>query len=498
MKLIYLPLDERPCNYQYPYDIAKTNNKIEMVRPRLDQLGLKKDAADYSDIVSFLEAEVEIGATIICSIDMIVYGGLIPSRLHHYSLEQLLERLSYIADLKDKYDLKIYAFSSIMRTPMYNSSDEEPDYYEQYGERIYNRKKLLDKISRHGADELLEEELSKIDIPEEIISDYEARREVNLKINEHVLKLLEDEIFEHLVIFQDDSAPYGYTAIDQKVVKDKISKLNLESKVDIYPGADEVGCSLLALAYNNYFDISNRVFVKYSSVNGPGITPLYEDRPMFETLKSHINVTNSIIVDSSSDANMILMINSPGEVMQESWDQLDKRDRTYDSHRNLKDFVRQVEHYIKLGKKVAIADCAYANGCDLELIKLLDERNLLDKVISYTGWNTHANTLGTVISSMQIAEDINSKVIENTIMHILEAGFYQASIRMNINLNYLPSMGLNYFDLKDKQEDVVAIEKKMMLKMYQRLNLNKDYPLVEMSISHPWNRMFETKIEVKL
>ncbi len=42
MKVLYLPLDERPCNYHYPYDIAEANNKIEIIRPDLELLGLKK------------------------------------------------------------------------------------------------------------------------------------------------------------------------------------------------------------------------------------------------------------------------------------------------------------------------------------------------------------------------------------------------------------------------------------------------------------------------
>lgn len=499
MKLIYIPLDERPCNYQYPFDIAKTNEDIEITRPSLEILGLKKQAADVSQIQKFLEQTITPDSTIICSIDMLVYGGLIPSRLHQSSYEQLLLNLDFIADLKAKYpELKIYAFSSIMRTPSYSSSDEEPDYYEQYGEQIYRRKSLIDQLERNGENQQLRAELNSIEIPSEIIADYEQRRAINKRINIEVLQLLANDVFEHLVIFQDDSAPYGYTAIDQKEVKDMISSLELQLKVDIYPGADEVGCSLLARAYNQSEDIRNKIYVEYSSTEGPRLIPLYEDRPMAETLKSHINVTNSVMTSDINSADLILMINSPGEKMQESWDQFDKRDRTYDSHRNLKAFVIQVKEYIDLGYKVAIADCAYANGCDLELIKLLDELQLIDKLYGFTGWNTHANTLGTVLSSMQVAQEVNKKVIENTIMHIFEAGFYQAKIRMDITRNNLETMDLNYFDLKQRQADVIALEKKAMDKMYSQMKLASEYQISDFEIRHPWNRMFEIEMKIKI
>ncbi len=495
MKILYLPLDERPCNYQYPIDIAKTNQEIEIVRPKLSQLGLKKKAADNKAINQFLFDNCEDESIIVCSIDMLVYGGLIPSRIHQHEINKLIENLEVLKELKAKYkNVKIYALSSIMRTPSYSSSDEEPDYYEEYGTEIFKRKYILDQIDRDGSTKELELELLKYEVPEEIIADYEKRRLKNLKITEEVLNVLKAEIIDHLVIFQDDSAPYGYTAIDQQHVKNIISDQNLDTKVDIYPGADEVGCSLLARAYNEQNQINNMIYVEYSSINGPSLTPLYEDRPMYETLKAHIAVTNSILVNND-DADYILMINSPGLKMQESWDQVEMRDRTYDSHRNLKAFVQKIAYYIKQNKRVAIADCAYANGCDLELIKLLDQAGLIDQIYAYTGWNTHANTLGTVICAMQIANKLNHQVLANNINHIIEAGFYQAKIRMDINKNYLPLHDLNYFDLKDKEEQVVNLELTMVRELYEQLSLANKYELVKLDITHPWNRMFE--IEVK-
>ncbi|WOO87971.1 DUF4127 family protein [Mollicutes bacterium LVI A0039] len=499
MNILYLPLDERPCNYRYPNDIASTNSNVQLIRPELDKLGLKKQEANFTNIKAFLEEHCDNHTTIICSIDMVVYGGLIPSRIHHYQFLELEARLMYLQQLKEQYPkLKIYGFSSIMRTPSYSSSDEEPDYYEQYGEQIYKRKAILDKIARLGDCEQLNSELNAIDVPDEIIKDYEQRRATNLQINRKVLELVKSTVIDHLVIFQDDSAPYGYTAIDQKNIKDYIHQLNLDFKVDIYPGADEVGCSLLSRAYNEANAIQNKIYVEYSSINGPQLTPLYEDRPMYETLKSHIDVTNSIIVESPAEADYLLMINAPGEKMQESWDQFEQRDRTYDSHRNLKYFVAKIKYYIDLGKKVAIADCAYANGCDIELIRLLDELNLLDKIYGYTGWNTHANTLGTVISTMQITEGINHELITNNINHIIEAGFYQAIVRMDITKNTLSKYDLNYFDLKQHQATIVNLEIEQLSKLYKQLNISEKYPLQLLEVLHPWNRMFEIDVNIKI
>lgn len=44
---------------------------------------------------------------------------------------------------------------------------------------------------------------------------------------------------------QDDSAPYGYTTPDREEIKEYI-QANSIADIDIYPGADEVGMTMLA------------------------------------------------------------------------------------------------------------------------------------------------------------------------------------------------------------------------------------------------------------
>ena len=69
---------------------------------------------------------------------MLLYGGIVPSRLHHLSEETLTRRLNVLEEIrKSNPALKIYAFSLIMRCPSYSSADEEPDYYETCGREIF-------------------------------------------------------------------------------------------------------------------------------------------------------------------------------------------------------------------------------------------------------------------------------------------------------------------------------------------------------------------------
>ena len=42
MKTLFIPLDERPCNYNFPLMIAQSNQQIELVEPDKSFLGHKK------------------------------------------------------------------------------------------------------------------------------------------------------------------------------------------------------------------------------------------------------------------------------------------------------------------------------------------------------------------------------------------------------------------------------------------------------------------------
>src|SRR5699024_7131681 len=241
---------------------------------------------------------------------------------------------------------------------------------------------------------------------------------------------------------QDDSALYGYTAQDQDIVYRNISKKNLRTKVLVYPGADEVGCTLVARMLNQLLHRRPLIHYFYSSTNGPHIVPLYEDRPLNESVKAHILASGCQISSSASNADFILAINSPGELMEEASEQKIK-DFTYNSYRQLNFFAEQIYSWIQEeNKPLVVADSAFANGGDQELIELLDEYNLLDKLISYKGWNTNCNTLGTTIAAGIFGFERNNelKIKKNLLYNLFVDVYYQSKIRKEVTHQLLPSL----------------------------------------------------------
>lgn len=498
MKIQFLPLDERPCNEAYIRHLYGFSNKVHVEVIDKKDLGHKKTPTSWSKIRKFLDESSGYDASVL-SLDMFFYGGLIPSRLHLMESDDLHDRFTYLKSyLKRNEGTKIYAFQTLMRTPHYNSSEEEPDYYGQYGEKIFRKAYLEDKKDRDGLTNQEESELLDIAIPDPILEDYTHRRQFNLSVLKKTLKLVQDGWIDFLVIPQDDSSPYGYTAQEQRQLYQYIETFQLWDRVMIYPGADEVALSLISRSILEQSRKTFKVYPVYSSTLGPYIIPLYEDRPMYETLKSHLNVIGIQLSETARDADYILAINAPGRCMEEA-SQQKHRDVSYSSHRNLSMFIQQIETFLCEGHRVALLDTAYANGGDLVLTSRLDKQKLLERLCAYSAWNTHANSLGTLLSMLTImyveGEEERFKCFSLS-YRLIEDLLYQAQVRQDVIRETLPKLNASYYDFNYHQKEVEKDIYHRLRKSYNAMHISKKYPFKVKSIYMPWNRMFEIGMDI--
>ncbi|MEF2247035.1 DUF4127 family protein [Paenibacillus sp. IITD108] len=502
VKIAYLPLDERPCNYEFPYLLA-SGTSTEVVRPDLSIMGKKKKPGNVEAIGQWLEEQCKDADGLIVSIDTLLYGGIIPSRLHSLTAEECslaLEKLRLLKSSNPK--LKIFAFHLIMRCPRYSSSDEEPDYYEDYGREIFLTGYLSHRKQLNLATEQELEELARLEgaVPEPFMQDYLGRRSINIQANQKMLGYVEEGIVDFLIIPQDDSAPFGLTALDQQKVRDKIAEHNMELRALMYPGADEAGCTLMARMLNEFNNVTPYVYPRLSGVNSAAIIPLYEDRPLFESIKYQILAAGGQIASSAQEADCVLLVNAPGDRMLEANDQL-QTDLGYQVMRNTIELVEYGSFIQKrFAKPVAIADVAYANGGDLQLLKLLKQKNMLFDIAGYAGWNTSSNTLGTVIAQMMIyhiygnsQEHLNFLALRYT-----EDLGYCSKVRRAVALGAVKEKGLSYFGVDGERGSISSIVKDELLQ-FVITNINDERHVIHIQdVYMPWNRMFEVGLSVRV
>lgn len=495
-KIVYLPLDERPCNAEFGAFLLQDNPDYQLVKPSEAELGRKKTPASYEKLSAFLQRECKDAYGLVLSVDMLLYGGIVPSRLHFYSADELEKRLQLLQMIKqDNPALKIYAFSLIMRCPQYSSSDEEPDYYETCGREIFlygqNEHKyalgVIDKQTYETQKATLFPKVEK-DLP-----DFLQRRTVNIQALEKTLSML-GTVIDKFVIPQDDSSPYGYTAIDQARVKAYVKDNGLP-EVDIYPGADEVGMTLLSALVTDDKGYAPTICPVYPDEACKKVIPLYEDRAVEKSIASQIKNAGGIVTDNEEEADILLFCNLPVGQMKNYTEQFGEQ---YDK-RNLPKYVEKMQTYIRQGRTVAAADIAYCNGGDIEWTKRMDESFGLFALGGYAGWNTSSNTLGTVICQAVLYHFYGDTATHRrfTAERIYEDVGYCSYARKHICDNVLPAMGLDYFHADGRIGKVSAIVTDT-LNGYVQANYPTVYANYQIATCEmPWSRMFEVGLTVK-
>ena len=499
--ILYIPLDERPCNYRFPAALAKGTD-VTLIEPPLELMGAKKKPGDVDLLWNWLLERAADADGAILSLDTLVYGGIIPSRLHHLSAAECEQRLNRLRRLKEiNPALKVFAFSLIMRCPQYSSSDEEPDYYGEWGREIFRLGYIRHRKELGLATEEELHELEKIEaaLPRDVLQDYAERRKTNLEVNKMALRLLKDKAIDFMIVPQDDSAPYGWTAVDQQQVREQVTKLDLELDVYMYPGADEVGCTLLARMINEFKGRRPLVHVHYASVRAPFVTPLYEDRFLFESVKYQIMAAGALMTTSFAEADLVLCVNAPGSDMMEANAQQNAH-LGYQVQRNVVELVEVADYAVnRLKKPCVVADVAFANGADLVLFKLLRAKKLLFKLAGYAAWNTSSNTLGTCI-----AQGLLYLVYGDTAAHrdflslrFVEDAGYCAHVRALVTREYLPALGYNYFSVDGSRGKVAGIVKKELEKFIEQYMNDDEYRVVIEDCYMPWSRMFEVGLDTR-
>lgn len=514
-KVVYVPLDERPCNERFPRQLARMTD-VTLVVPDRSLLGDKKRPADTNAVREWMIEAVEGADYLLVSIDLLVYGGIVPSRLHHLSLEECLRRLAVLGEIKRRYPgVKIHAFNLIMRVPNNNKDEEEPDYYKFHGGQIFKYSYLTDKADQEALTPAERRELEEVTrlIPEADLSDFLERRAVNQQVNQHVLTLVREGVIDHLVIPLDDNSQYGFSRAEQQMLVCRVEALNVLDKVLIYPGADEIGCTMFARIFGELKQYKPEIFVRYSSTKGPLVNPKYEDRSLNESVKSHITAAGAVLADHSAETDLVLLVHSPAVDQAQMAEQIPFRDRhrSYFSGIHYREIAEAMGAYLRKGKLVALGDIATCNGGDPVLMNLLQQQGQVDRLTAYAGWNTSGNALGTVVAHLVIASYYADRWAQGESVQGYEASrifyyhrlaedfLYQSRVRQDMLENDLPRLNASYYELEHclEQAETILADKMKRAAAHYFANIREGEIRLN-GLHFPWRRMFEVGFELTI
>jgi hypothetical protein len=546
--LALLPLDDRPVNYDYPRYLARMAGHTLHLPPR-EWLGNPWQESQHGRLVNWLVQEGEQAGALIVALDTLAYGGLIPSRTSRQPLDQVLEHLAVLKHIKVRRpDLLILASSVIQRVSRDNSSEEEKDYWALYGSAMFRLSYLEHKTALGEASQEESAESARLrgQIPAEIYDDYRQGRRRNHAVNQAMLDWLAEGIFDYLLLPQDDTAAYGWNIAEARLLQRRIRQENLSARAITYPGADEIGCLLLAGYLCHQAGFQPRVWPRYSSIHSPAVVTAYEDRPVHELLKAHLAPLGGTLAASPQEADLTLYINAPIQEQGEAWYQwlawrgLDPlhqelpqgmhaflaeaastpafqntRREMESPQRSPEEFVRALAEDLAAGRLVALADVAFVNGADLTLGNLLVQQPDLVQLCAYAGWNTAGNTLGTVLAQAVLRImalrsgphlQQNQAHLEFLYLRFLDDYAYQARERTLMMLEDLPELGLPPSWGRLPSGMVAAVEARLRSRLAvagagleQAFVQAGGVQHVQLHHIHlPWQRVFEMGCEVQV
>lgn len=444
MKIGFLPIDNRPVCYTLPEQIAKIDKSIELFLPDRSLLGDLTKYADVNGIFEWLKNLPKLDALVI-SLDTAAYGGLISSRRCSDSFEEIREKIEKLKEILKEKNAKIYAFSSIMRISNNNINEEEKEYWNLWGKKIFEYS--FNSCKNNG------ENPPQTDIPQKILTDYLNTRKRNFEINKIYLNWQQEGLFDTLVFSKDDCAEFGFNVREAQELE------NLGGFVKT--GADEIPLTLLARAIQGKIKIAP-IFTEPSQKN---LISNYEDVSIEKSVTGQIELAGCE-VSELQNADMLLYVNN------------------FKNHQGEIVMKRPTEPFSDVWnipqKPYMIADVRFANGADNSFVNKLFEKGFDENFYGYSAWNTSANSLGSLICGAKVkflAKKYNDKEFKKLeIVRFLDDWAYQANVRQTLSK---PDTTELTTQMKPFEKEVAKV-------------LKTEF---EVKYSFPWKRLFEVEVE---
>ena len=429
--LLGLPVDGRPVVREQVQALVEVAG-WQLRLPDLPALGHFRRPADRGALRRWLLDEAPAAAGIVVSLDMLVYGGLVPSRFIGDTEAELAAWLDTLVELKRRHPATpVYAFAATMRISNNDIADEEKPYWAEHGRQLWRWSYETDRHACTGlaeAERMAREAVAAV--PHAVRADYLATRARNHALTLRALALVAQGVIDRLVLPQDDTAEYGFNIAERRDLQQRVASSGLSDRVLIYPGADEVLHTLCAQLVAR-LEGRPPLRVALSASDPEGLAQMqarYEDRPVLQSVAAQVAAIGGQLVSDRREADLLLALHTQGPV-QGDWAMQDPLPATGAlPSPPAAAWVDDLAAWQAAGGLLAVADLAYANGGDPLLVQALGQRLALGKLAAYAGWNTASNTLGgalaqALLAQGQLAEPAHRR---NLALRLAEDLLYQA------------------------------------------------------------------------
>ena len=306
---MFLPLDERFTTRNAWLNLARVTPHT-VVTPPEDLISHMKQPANVSVLQAWMVDNIAGCDALVISSELYLYGGLIASRESNDTQDDIMDRVDWLVQLrlKNRDTLKaVYLSSVVMRIPSYNEDVEEPWYWALYGADLYQFSFYYGRyVELHNASDLAMAQQYEAMVPDHVVAEFLWRRSRNFNVTSHLLDLQKksnNTLFQNMFITLDDNSPFGFNILESKALQNQTAALGLNNTVYIYPGADEVGLTMLArMCVDAELDgVPVPMAVVYRDPVGKEYIPACEGQPMDMTVHQQIAAAGGVFDDDDDD-----------------------------------------------------------------------------------------------------------------------------------------------------------------------------------------------------
>jgi hypothetical protein len=498
-----VPLDDRPVTLQLPKMLGAIAG-VRVETPPRPLLGHYLQPGDPQALARWLRDESPRDASaFIVSTDMMDFGGLIASRAPGAPAFVAETRLRALAAFRAQRPHASFSlFGTVMRlaptgVPALGAAAE---FFAAGApvEELTNYARLPDP-PQTAADKASAAALaSRLG---GTLQAYLATRARDREVDLFALQLTAQGAFDRIVIGQDDAWKTGLHLRDLTAMRSFAARWLVPERASIESGADELGMILTGAELAREAHLVPRIRVRYSR---PGATtendPL-EPNPIDVTVGDVIRASGAVRVpesDASADIDLFVRLKDTDSAAEAA-------------------FLDAITAATVEGAKVprpAVADLTFLKDPDpgfaqqRALVEAMIARGIAGKIDAFASWNTTANTIGTAVPT---AIAVLAGRTTHTFDPVRHAQFmldryaddyaFHDFVRSAVNAD-LSKRGIDdHTYLLPDAASFAGSENRSELWPRALQLLSSIYPLYRdrgLTITLPWDRTFETELNIRL
>lgn len=496
-QLLLVPLDSRPPCTLMAQDLGRLAS-IDVILPPKELLDNYRTPANREKLSSWLNHNAGQCPAVISG-DLLIHGGLLASRLPQGTVNDEQNFLKLLQEMPSGEDITV--FSIIPRLLV--SDNLLPDaWYQWHLMRYSTLRDIVEQFGDYPSTAQLEEIKNKI--PQEILQKYNVLYSTNDSFNKQLVALCAAKNYT-LVIGQDDAQPFGLPNRNRTHAEAYMRRAGLSSASTTTCGADEIAQMLTARRFCQINNYKPKFYIEYTTGSAATAIMPYMAVTAEAALLDKIKFTGGKLTQNLNEADVILYVHC-GSAEEPANEKM----------------AQKLQTLLNSGKHVAVIDASEDYESSQMLLPVLLANNVtINKLVSYSAWNTFGNAAGTATAQSAIFTGqlkrlpkhllpaLYAQNLNFTVARLLDDYSYQKLLHHRLS-TILTLRGQAPANLNDSYktfaeniiEGFIYNEKRSLL--YTNLGLTPFYSDgadkyyltgINAEAKLPWNRIFEIELK---